>query len=217
VSKGKQPAVSADATNLFPAGKPVYVNSDELMMRQANRVAVFTGNVRAWQESNTLLANEMQVTGGGDQITAKGNVRTLLYNTGDPKRTAPVKSTSDQLIARKNDRRIDLLGNVSIVDTPRTMKSEKAAFFFDDGKKIQRIEAEQNVNVAEATTQRKGTGDKAVYQVDKKMIYVSGSPATMTDPSGSIAGQQIVFDLTRNRVQVVSPSEETKGTYKHSG
>ena len=217
VSKGKQPAVSADATNLFPAGKPVYVNSDELMMRQANRVAVFTGNVRAWQESNTLLANEMQVTGGGDQITAKGNVRTLLYNTGDPKRTTPVKSTSDQLIARKNDRRIDLLGNVSIVDTPRTMKSEKAAFFFDDGKKIQRIEAEQNVNVAEATTQRKGTGDKAVYQVDKKMIYVSGSPATMTDPSGSIAGQQIVFDLTRNRVQVVSPSEETKGTYKHSG
>ncbi|PYQ29869.1 MAG: hypothetical protein DMF56_09080 [Acidobacteria bacterium] len=216
-SKGKQPTVSADATNLFPAGKPVYVNSDELMMRQANRVAVFTGNVRAWQESNTLLANEMQVTGGGDQITAKGNVRTLLYNTGDPKRTVPVKSTSDQMIARKNDRRIDLTGNVSIVDTPRTLKSEKAAFFFDDNKKIQRIEAENNVNVADGTTQRKGTGDKAVYQVDKKMIYVSGSPATMTDPSGSIAGQQIVFDLTRNRVQVVSPSEETKGTYKHSG
>src|SRR6185436_1452859 len=129
VSKGKN--VSADATNLFPAGKPVYVNSDELMMRQANRVAVFTGNVRAWQDTNTSLANELQVQGAGDSITARGNVRTILYNAGDPKRTTPVESTSEQLVARRADRRVDLLGNVTIVDTPRTMKSEKAAFFFD--------------------------------------------------------------------------------------
>jgi lipopolysaccharide transport protein LptA len=125
-----------------------------------------------------------------------------------------VQSTSDQLIARKNDRRVDLVGNVSIVDTPRTLKSEKAAFYFDANRKIDRIEAETNVNVAETTTARKGTGDKAIYHVEKKMIYVHGSPATMSDPSGTIAGQQIVFDLTRNRVQVVG---EPKGTYKHSG
>jgi len=213
----KAKTIAADGTNLFPAGKPVFVNADELIMRQANRVAVFSGNVRAWQETNTLLANELQVQGAGDAINAKGNVRTLLYNTGDPKRTVPVESRSEQLIARKGDRRIDLLGNVTINDTPRTLKSDKAAFFFDDNRKIQRIEAENNVNVAESTTNRKGTGDKAIYHVDKKMIYVNGSPATMTDPSGTLAGQQIVFDLARNRVQVISPSQETKGTYKHSG
>jgi lipopolysaccharide export system protein LptA/lipopolysaccharide export system protein LptC len=217
VSKGKSGGVSADATNLFPAGKPVFVNADDVIMRQANRVAVFTGNVRAWQDTNTLLANEMQVQGNGDSITAKGNVRTLLYNTGDPKRTTPVQSRSDQLVARRNDRRIDLLGGVTIDDAPRNLKSDKAAFFFDDNRKIQRIEAENSVNVADTSTNRKGSGDKAVYHVDKKMIYVSGSPATMTDPGGSIAGQQIVFDLTRNRVQIVSPSSETKGTYKHNG
>ncbi|HEX2121615.1 MAG TPA: LPS export ABC transporter periplasmic protein LptC [Thermoanaerobaculia bacterium] len=211
-SKGK--SVSADATNLFPAGKPVYVNAENLIMHQATRVAHFTGNVRAWQDTNTLLANELQVQGAGDTMTARGNVRTLLYNTGEQRRTAPVQSTSDQLIARKNDRRVDLVGNVTIVDTPRTLKSEKAAFYFDGNRKIDRIEAENNVNVAEATTARKGTGDKAIYHVEKKMIYVHGSPATMTDPSGTIAGQQIVFDLTRNRVQVVG---EPKGTYKHSG
>jgi lipopolysaccharide export system protein LptA len=215
VSKGKN--VAADSTNLFPAGKPVFVNADDLIMRQATRVAVFSGNVRAWQDTNTLLANEMQVQGAGDSIVAKGNVRTILYNTGDPKRTTPVESHSEQLLARKSDRRMDLIGGVTIVDAARTLKAEKAAFFFDDKNKIQRIEAETSVTVAESTTQRKGTGDKAIYHVDKKLIFVNGNPATMTDPSGSIAGQQIVFDLTRNRVQVVSPSGETKGTYKHSG
>jgi lipopolysaccharide export system protein LptA len=212
-TKGK--SVSADTTGVFPAGKPVFVNSDEVVMRQQNRTALFSGNVRAWQETNVMLANELQVQGAGDTITARGNVRTTMYNTGDAKRTAPVKSTSEQLHARKNERRLDLLGSVTIVDDVRTLKSEKAAFYFDGNRKIDRIEAENGVNVTESTTSRKGTGEKAVYHVNKKMIYVHGSPATMTDPTGSIAGHQIVFDLNRSRVQVVSP--ETKGTYKHPG
>ena len=36
-------------------------------------------------------------------------------------------------------------------------------------------------------------------------------------PSGSVSGQPIVFALVRNRVQVVSPEGQTKGTYKHEG
>jgi len=215
VSKGSTP--SAENTTLFPQGKPVFVNSDELIMRQANKVAVFTGRVRAWQDNNTVLANELQVTGNGDSILARGNVRSLLYNTTAEARKTPVQSTSDQLIARKADRRIDLVGKVTIVDETRTLKSEKAMFFFDDKNKVQRIEAEQNVQVAESATGRKGTGDKATYHVDRKMIYLNGSPATVTDPSGSVQGQQIAFDLTRNRVQVVSPETQTKGTYKHEG
>ncbi|HVE69914.1 MAG TPA: LPS export ABC transporter periplasmic protein LptC [Thermoanaerobaculia bacterium] len=216
VSKGG--GASASATSLFPGGsKPVYVNADDLIMRQANKVALFTGRVKAWQDNNTLLANELQMQGNGDTVTASGGVRTLLYNTGAEARKTPVQSTSDQLVARKADRRMDLLGKVNIVDESRNLTSEKAAFFFDDKNKIQRIESEQNVNVSESVTKRKGTGDKAIYHVDRKMVFVYGKPATMSDPSGSLSGQQISFDLARNRVQVVSPEGQTKGTYKHEG
>lgn len=215
VSKGSTP--SAENTTLFPAGKPVFVNADELFMRQANKVAVFSGKVRAWQDNNTVLANELQVTGNGESIIARGNVRTLLYNTSSEARKTPVQSTSEQLVARKNDRRVDLVGKVTIVDETRTMKSEKSSFFFDDKNKMQRIEAETSVQLTENATGRKGTGDKAVYHVDKKMVYLSGAPATVTDPKGSVSGQQIAFDLARDRVQVVSPETQTKGTYKHEG
>ncbi len=215
-SKGK--GASADATNLFPSGKPVFVNADELVMRQASKIAHFSGNVRAWQETNTMLAAELQIQGAGDAITARGNVRTLLYNTtpGVARRT-PVQSTSEQLIARKAEKRMDLVGKVTIVDEGRTLKSETASFFFDDKNKIQRIEAEQGVNVVEAPTSRKGVGDKAVYLLDKKLVHLFGKPATVTDPTGNLSGQQILFDLTRNKVQVVSPEGQTKGTYKHEG
>jgi len=214
---GKPGGTSANATGLFPSGKPVFVNADELVMRQANKIALFTGRVRAWQDNNTLLAGELQVQGAGDTITARGGVRTLLYNTGSEPRKTPLQSTSEQLVARKNERRIELLEKVTIIDETRTLKSEKAVFFLDEARKLQRIETEQGVNVADQVTKRKGTGDKATYHVDRKMIYLSGAPATISDPTGSVTGQQISFDLTRNRVQVLSPEGQTKGTYKHEG
>lgn len=210
----KQGAASADSTNIFPAGKPVYVNSDVLVMRQANKVAVFTGNVRAWQETNTLFAHELQVQGAGDSITARGNVRTILYNTGDAQRKTPVQSRSGQLLARKNDRRMDLLGSVEIDDDQRTMTSDHAVFFFDSARKLERVEAEKNVVLIERATQRKGTGDRAVYQVAQRMIYIIGKPATLTAPAGNLAGQQISFDLKRNKVEVMGPTSPTQGTYK---
>jgi LPS export ABC transporter protein LptC/lipopolysaccharide transport protein LptA len=216
VSRGG--GATPNATSLFPTGnKPVFVNSDELIMRQADKIALFTGKVKAWQDNNTILASELQMQGNGDQVIARGGVRTVLYNTGTEARKTPMQTTSDQLIAKKAERRIDLTGKVTIVDETRTLKSEKSAFFFDDRNKIQRVECDQNVNVVDSATRRRGVGDKAVYQVAQKMIFFNGTPATMTDPSGSLSGQQISFDLAKNRVQVVSPQGETKGTYKHEG
>jgi lipopolysaccharide transport protein LptA len=225
VSKGKGAGgPSADMTNLFPAGKPVFVNADELVMRQATKVAQFTGNVKAWQDSNTMLADEMLVQGNGDSVTAKGNVRTLLYNTTTDAKTAaadakkpPIRSTSEQLTAKRNDRRIELAGKVTLVDETRTLKSDTATILLDANRKIQRMEAETNVSVVEAATGRKGNGNKVIYQVDKKMIYLYGKPATISDPRGEYSGEQIVFDLARDRVNATSAEGQTKGTYKHEG
>jgi lipopolysaccharide transport protein LptA len=223
VSKGKGGGASADSTNLFPAGKPVFVNADELIMRQAQKIAQFNGNVKAWQDNNTVLANELQVQGNGETVTARGNVRTLLYNAStseaknaEPRKT-PLQSISDQLIARRNEHRVDLAGKVTMIDETRTLKSEKASIFLDENRKIQRMEAETNVSLVEAATSRKGNGNKVVYHVDKKMIYLFGKPATMSDPDGSLSSEQIVFDLTRNRVNAVSAEGQTKGTYKQKG
>jgi LPS export ABC transporter protein LptC len=213
VSKENGPA--ADSTNVFPAGKPVFVNADSVMMRQETRTAVFSGHVRAWQDLNTMFADEMQVQGKGDEIAARGNVRTSLYNTSAAdQRTTPMLSRSDSLLARKIERRIDLSGSVKIDDDQRHMTSEKAVFFFDANRKLERIEAEDKVVLTEPPTSRKGTGDKATYFVSRRMIYVNGSPATMTDPKGTLSGQQIAIDLNRNKVEIVSPSSATSGTYK---
>jgi lipopolysaccharide export system protein LptA len=213
VSKQNGPA--ADGTNLFPAGKPVFVNSDSVTMRQANKSAVFTGHVRAWQDTNTIFAQELQVTGAGEQLSARGEVRMTLYNTGAPdQRKTPVMSRSDHLLAHKNDRRIELTGAVKIDDEQRHLTSEKATFFFDANRRAERIEAENKVVLLEQPTSRKGTGEKATYLVTKRMIYLNGSPATVTDPKGTMTAENFAIDLAKNKVEVMSTNAPTQGTYK---
>lgn len=207
---------TADGTTVFPASRPVFVNSDQVTMRQASRIAVFTGNVRAWQETNTLFAQELQVQGTGEQISARGDVRTVLYNTSTSPTAskAPILTNSDQLFARKAERRIDLAGNVRVDDGQRNMTSEKAGFFFDSSRRIERIESETKLVLVDRSTSRRGTGDKAIYLVPRRMIYVTGSPAVMTAPTGNLTGEQIAFDLARNKVEVLSTTSDIKGTYK---
>jgi lipopolysaccharide transport protein LptA/LPS export ABC transporter protein LptC len=210
----KQSGTAMDSSQLFPAGKPVFVNSDSVNMRQATKMAVFSGNVRAWQDTNTIFAQELQVTGNGEQITARGGVRTLLYNAGAETRKTPVLSRGDSMVAHKNERKIELLGNVQIDDDTRTLTSDHASFFFDANKKMERVEAETKVVLVEKAAGRRGTGDRAVYQLQKKMIYLSGNPAKVTDPKGSFTGQQLAFDLVKNKVDVVSGTSQTEGSYK---
>ena len=219
VSKpGGNGGASADSTNIFPTNKPVFVNSDTLTTRQDTKTAIFSGNVRAWQETNTLFAQEMQVQGNGDSLTARGNVRTVLYNTsstgsGEPRKT-PLLSRSDQLFGQKNTRRIDLNGSVKIDDETRHVTSDKAAFFFDEHRHVERMEAESKVVMTDTATGRKSTGDKATYIVANRMVYMSGNPATATDPQGNVVGQQIAIDLVKNKVDIMSPTAPTKLKYE---
>ena len=213
VSKG---GVSADSTNVFPGNSklPVYVNADSLVMRQATKLAVFSGNVKAWQVSNTLFAQELQVQGPGQIITARGAVRMMLYNAGDAPRKVPVISKSEQMVARRNDGRVDLSGSVQIDDETRTLTADHATFFFDKNRKIDHVDAEGKVVVVETSLNRKMSGDKATYFVAKKVVTVNGSPATASGPQGTFSGEQIIYDLARNHVSVASPTGKTEGTYK---
>jgi lipopolysaccharide export system protein LptA len=207
---------SADGTNVFPANKPVFVNADLLNIRNVNKLAVFSGNVRAWQETNTLFAQELQVQGNGDSLNARGNVRTVLYNsdTAGTQRKTPVLSRSDQLSGRKNDRRLELTGNVKVDDETRSMTAEHATFFFDTSKKLDHVEAEGKVVVTESSTGRKGTGDKAIYRMNTRTAELTGKPATTTAPNGSASGEKIAIDLVHNKVEVLSPTGPATGTYK---
>jgi len=205
----KKGAVTASDTGIFPqSASPVYANSDSVLLRNASRTAIFSGNVRAWQDDNTLFASELQIIGAGDSIQARTNVRAVLYNTKGG-RTRPMIARSDTLTARKLERRIDMDGNVKIEDETRVLTSDKASFYFDAARKLERIEAHSNLTMVDSATGRKVSGTKAVYQLAEKMVYLNGTPAEVTETRGTIKATQIVVDIARNKVNTVGAAETT--------
>lgn len=207
-------AATASGTAMFPSSAtPVFVNSDSAVLRQSTQTAFFKGNVRAWQEKNTLLADELLVQGAGELLQAKTGVRTVLYNARAESASTPVNANADALTAKKQDRAVELTGNVKIDETTRTLTAGRALLFFSAERKLERVEAHTGVTVEEKATNRRGKGEKAVYHLADRMLFLDGSPAVLTDPRGTVRGEQIVFDIAKNQVNIRSTTSPAESTY----
>ncbi|HUP66327.1 MAG TPA: LptA/OstA family protein [Thermoanaerobaculia bacterium] len=206
---------SVDAGALFPSSStPVYVNSEKLTLHQQTGEGVFTGKVRAWQEKNILIADALRIEESGETVVASGNVRAVLYNAREGQTTAPITAVASTLSAKRNERRAVLEGSVRIEDQGRILTSDNAIFRFDTSQKLDRVEAEGNVKMAERALNREASGSKLVYRVTQKVINLEGSPAVVSEPRGTVKGEEIVLDLARNHVEVLKGSGRTEAVYR---
>lgn len=207
---------SAGADNaVFQSSGPVFVNAESGVFSRSNNTALFQGNVRAWQGSDTLLANELRITHETGVVTAAGNVRTQLTQRTNAGGAGPgmIRTSSRTLVARRNDNRIELEGDVTVNEQGRVVQSDEAVVLVDGNGTLRRVEASGNLTLAEAATGRKGAGSRAVYEPGKNTIILDGEPARISDARGEVRGRQILFDLGKNRVEVLSGSEPTEATY----
>lgn len=203
---------SASDTALFPEKGPVFVNADSAFFRKADESGTFSGNVRAWQGTNAILSRELLIRGAGESISATGGVRASFTNVKSAKKTTML-ARGDRMTSKKTDRRLELEGNARIDDETRSLQANKAIVFLDQKQKIERVEGIGNVVITETATGRKGTGDHAIYRLQQRVVTFEGSPATITDPQGTIRGKQIIADLEKNKVEVVSGTTPTEATY----
>ncbi|MFN2441264.1 MAG: LptA/OstA family protein [Thermoanaerobaculia bacterium] len=202
-----------EQTGIFPAStSPVYVNADRLILQQQSGAGRFTGNVRAWQDQNLLLSKEMRIEDQGETLVATGGVRAVLYNA-ERESSVPIKASASTLTARRGERKAILEDKVRIEDEGRVLTAGKAVFLFDTTQKLERVEASEGVTIAESATRRSGAGEQLVYSIPKRTIQLEGSPASVEDPQGTVKGSEIVFDLERNKVDVLRGEGQTEATY----
>lgn len=205
---------TASESALFPEKSPVFLNADLGIFKKSEKSAVFTGNVRAWQGTNTLFARELQVTNSGETMFATGGVRAVLTNTrASAPKGVPLLASGNTMTARRAERRVDLEGEVRIIEEGRVLQTSKATLFLDAKQKLERVETTGNVVVTEAATKRSGTADRAVYRVQQRSIVLHGTPAEISDPRGKVRGNQVLIELDKNRVSVISGSTPTEATY----
>jgi lipopolysaccharide export system protein LptA len=60
--------------------RPVYITANQAELDHAQETALYTGNSRGWQGNNYVRADQIDVRQKQSQMTAEGNVQSLLYS-----------------------------------------------------------------------------------------------------------------------------------------
>ncbi|MGK2858798.1 MAG: LptA/OstA family protein [Thermoanaerobaculia bacterium] len=194
----------SDSVLFSGKGQPVYVNSAAVTVNRASKQALFSGGVKAWQDLNTIFADELQILENGDEMAARGGVRAILRQ-GVDESGAPrlVNARSETLSAKKAARQVQLDGKVRIEEPGRVLLSDKTVLHFDKAQKLERIESEGNVSVTESATGRSAKGTEATYRVVQRTLRILGAPAVLIDATGEVKGTEIRFDTASQKVEVI--------------
>ena len=183
-------------------GDPIRVTSDRASWEGDVDQFAFSGNVRAWQDEDFVIANELIGEEGGDVLRGRGNTRTVIESRqledeeATPEERAPVEVNAGEFSYRRTERLLRYTGSPVARQAGRVLRCEDLELSLDEESEVEQMVCQRNVVIEDPAEKRSIRGDLAVYTPGASLLEVSGTPAVMRDPEGSeVRGSVIVYDL----------------------
>ncbi len=172
---------------------PVTIVSDRAAVKHNEGAARYTGNVRAWQDSDFIRADNMELDNGEKVMTAWGNAQSAFYDferevEKNRKEVVPVFATADKIVYSDANHTAHYEGAVKIKQGTDQIDSAVADALMDDKHKLVQLTASNNVVMTQPA--RRATGDHVVYTA-------ATDTAILTAAAGKLA---VVEDKEREAV-----------------
>jgi len=217
---------------LLASSDPIHVVSRSMTAHQTSAVAVYTGNVRLWQNSNVVEAPTLQFDRDHRSLVAVGNasqaVKTVLVQLDKDGKGTPVTITSAHLTYTDAERKVFLDGGVTAKGSDATLTGKQMTLFLVPrsqltggmsrsgatggnpgtggliaGSSGQVEKIIADDNIVITEPTRRATGDKLVYtSADDKFVLTGGPPSIFDAEQGKITGDSLTFYRHDDRVLV---------------
>ncbi len=205
---------------LLASSSPIHVTARSMAIHRDPAVALYTGDVRLWQDARVVIAPSIEFDRNHRSVLASGSasqpVSTVLVQTGKQGRIIPTTITSGQLTYVDSERKAHYSGGVTANSTDFTLTSDQMDVFLqprsqssdrgaptqasEEGK-LDHIVAQGQVVVTQPT--RRATGDQLVYTAaDSKFVLTGGPPSIFDAERGKITGVSLTLFRTDDRVLV---------------
>ena len=213
-SAGGTPAVPA-----LGASGPAHVVASEASMNRATGEAVFKGQARLWQGTNSVTAPVIELSRAKQTLNAHGSgesapVNAVFAVSPDAKHQQAVfRIHSSDLLYSEGERVARFRGSVVAEEPSGTIRSDHADVFLvpssapgqNSGQsQIDRLVASGHVILQQPG--RKGTGEKLVYgQQDGHCVLTgtSSAPPRLSDQvHGTVTGVSLIFNTRDDSVSV---------------
>ena len=201
---------------LLASASPIHVTSRTVIVHGSSAVAQYDGDVRLWQDANVVDAPSIEFDRDHRSMIARGSanhpVSTVLVQTDQEGKAAPVALTSSRLVYTDSERRAHLDEDVVAKSGDVTITSKQMDAFLqargpmDNSQaspagKLDKIVASGQVVITQPS--RHGEGSKLTYTTaDDKLVLTGGPPSIFDAERGKITGVSLTFFRHDDRVLV---------------
>ncbi|MEQ1923274.1 MAG: LptA/OstA family protein, partial [Pyrinomonadaceae bacterium] len=192
----------ADAAPFAASDKPVFLTSDNAELDQATEAAVYTGNVRGWQENNYVRGDRFVIQQPEGKFTAEGNVQSAIYNVKQKLKgkesTVPVFVSSRVMAYERDKRLIQYRDNVDIRQGTDRITSGFAEVYLSESNEVSKTIAENSVVITQPG--RRAAGNWVQYTAGDETAIIRGNPASINDSvNGSSQAAEFTYMMRENR------------------
>lgn len=218
---GVQAALESDSvgalssTPMAAGAGPIRINSEEAIWTQTPPAFTFKGNVRAWREQNLLLASQLRGDQTSQDMAASGGVKTIWIPV-KPGRSGeippPIEVNAETLTFRRNDNLLIYEGNVSVVQSGRTITCRALDILLSasDGSKAEKLTCRDAVELDDPIGGQRVKGDLAIYTVAEDRIEVFGNEVRLTDSQrNELIGKYLIYDLNTGSAKLRSKAPDS--------
>lgn len=194
-----------DSAPFKESKSPIFLTSDRADARNAERIAVYTGNARGWQDDNFVRGDRIELYEKDKRMVAVGHVESALYTveretSPETKEVVPAFASADSMFYSDLDRLIRYEGDVKARQGPDRVEAGVVEVYLKkETNEADRIFARDNVVLVQP--ERRGYGDKLVYTSEDGRGILIGRNARIEDSEkGAIMGAQLTFYSRDDRI-----------------
>jgi lipopolysaccharide export system protein LptA len=202
---------------LLASSDPIHVTARAMTTHPASAIALYTGDVRLWQNANLVEAPSIEFDRDRRSALARGSpaqpVSTVLVQIDKSGKATPVTITSARLSYSDNERKAHFEGGVRARGADVTITASQMDVFLlprdqssgghsqVGGGQVDRILARGQVVITQP--ERRATGDQLLYtSADDKFVLTGGPPSIFDAEHGKITGVSLTFFRHDDRVLV---------------
>ncbi|MBV8817076.1 MAG: LPS export ABC transporter periplasmic protein LptC [Acidobacteriaceae bacterium] len=209
-------AEQTDSGGLLADDQPMHAKAKKMISKDNNLQIRYEGDAVAWQDSNRLQADVIEIDRENNILKAHGHVVSqLLDKPKDDKKkktASPVFTIvkSPELIYNDDDRLAHYTGGVLLDRPDMKVKSQELKAYLrdaddDDASSLHHAFADGKVEVVQRSVDRTrtGTSEHAEYYVDEaKVILENGHPQLVDTIKGSTRGRKLTWFSNDDRLLV---------------
>jgi lipopolysaccharide transport protein LptA len=196
------------AVGFFSEKKPIFITTEDMRYFASRERFNFNGGNKVWQDKDILFADVLNIYRDTGKVTAEGNISsTFPYVPKDKEEEERVTITAE-VMEYDPDKKIVHYQGKNILKVENVTLRAKSVFIHleDDQGEIKRITAIEDVVILQE--QYQGRGQRAVFDMRKETIVLTGNPVLIAEDQGRTAGTKLTFFIADGKIVVENKDRE---------